>query len=43
MQRVAYISDRSRQIYAAMVVAMDDGVGQVLATLRAQNLLDNTH
>ena len=43
MQRVAYITDRSRQIYAAMVVAMDGGVGQVLATLQAQNLLDNTH
>ena len=30
MQRVAYITDPDRQIYAAMVVALDDGVGQVL-------------
>ena len=42
MERVAYITDPSRQLYAAMVVALDDGVGQVLATLQAQNLLENT-
>ncbi len=42
MQRVSYITDPQRQIYAAMVVALDDGVGQVLATLQAQNILDNT-
>jgi arylsulfatase A-like enzyme len=42
MQRVAYITDPDRQAYAAMAVAMDDGVGQVLATLEANNLLENT-
>ena len=42
MQRVADIPDLQRQIYAAMVVALDDGVGQVLATLQTQNLLDKT-
>ena len=42
MQRVAYITDPDRRLYAAMVVALDDGVGQVLQTLRANNILDNT-
>ena len=42
MQRVAYITDPDRQRYAAMVVALDDGVGQVLQTLQANNILDNT-
>ena len=42
MQRVSYITDPQRQIYAAMAVALDDGVGQVVATLQAQNILDNT-
>jgi arylsulfatase A-like enzyme len=42
MDRVNYIPDRDRQIYAAMAVAMDDGVGQVIAALQAQNILDNT-
>src|SRR6185436_1552677 len=34
MQRVAYIPDPKRQNYAAMVVALDDGIGQILQTLR---------
>jgi len=42
MQRVSYITNHARQVYAAMAVALDDGVGQVVATLQAQNLLDNT-
>ena len=42
MQRVGYITDRARQVYAAMTVALDDGVGQVLQTLQANNILDNT-
>jgi arylsulfatase A-like enzyme len=42
MNRVATIPDPTRKIYAAMVVAIDDGVGQVLQTLRSQNLLSNT-
>jgi arylsulfatase A-like enzyme len=42
MDRVANIPDPDRRNYAAMVVAMDDGVGQVLQTLQAQNLLNNT-
>jgi membrane-anchored protein YejM (alkaline phosphatase superfamily) len=42
MDRVANITDPNRQIYGAMVTALDDGVGQVLQTLQAQNLLDKT-
>ena len=42
MDRVANITDPDRRIYAAMMTALDDGVGQVLQTLQAKNLLDNT-
>jgi arylsulfatase A-like enzyme len=42
LDRVSYITDLDRRNYAAMVVAVDDGVGQVLATLQVNNLLENT-
>jgi arylsulfatase A-like enzyme len=42
MDRVANIADPNRRNFAAMVVALDDGVGQVMQTLQAQNLLDHT-
>src|SRR5205085_1508509 len=42
MDRVANIANNSRRIYAAMTLALDDGVGQVLQTLQTQNLLNNT-
>ncbi len=42
MDRVSNITDNSRRVYAAMVTALDDGVGQVLQALQAQNLLDKT-
>ena len=42
MNRVANITNAKRQTYAAMVIAMDDGIGQVLQALQAQNLLDKT-
>ena len=42
MDRVANISDPARRKYAAMVLALDDGVGQIVETLQEQNLLDNT-
>jgi arylsulfatase A-like enzyme len=42
MDRVGYITDPDRRLYAAMVVALDDGVGQVLQTLETNNILDNT-
>ena len=42
MDRVANISDTNRRVYAAMTLALDDGIGQVLQALRGQNLFDNT-
>jgi arylsulfatase A-like enzyme len=42
MDRVANITDPDRRVYAAMITALDDGIGQVLQTLQAQNLLNNT-
>src|SRR5205085_2511409 len=42
LDRVANIPDPARRNYGGMVVALDEGVGQVLQTLRANNLLDNT-
>ena len=42
MDRVANITDPDRRVYAAMITALDDGVGQVLQTLQAQNILNNT-
>jgi arylsulfatase A-like enzyme len=42
MNQVANISDSNRQVYAAMVTALDAGVGQVLQALQNNNLLSNT-
>ena len=42
MDRVSNITDPDRQVYAAMITALDDGIGQVLQALQAQNLLNNT-
>src|SRR4030095_15778643 len=42
MDRVRNITDPDRQKYAAMVTALDDGVGQVLQTLQANNIVNNT-
>jgi arylsulfatase A-like enzyme len=40
--RFAAIEDKKRHVYAAMLSAMDDGVGQVLAKLRERGLEENT-
>ncbi len=42
MDRVSYITDPNRKRYAAMTVALDDGVGQILDTLETHRLLENT-
>lgn len=42
LQRFAHIKDEKRQTYAAMVSAVDDGVGRVLDTLDELNLSENT-
>ncbi|MFN7139107.1 MAG: sulfatase-like hydrolase/transferase [Limisphaerales bacterium] len=41
-KRFKHITDTNRLEYAAMVAAMDDGVGRVLETLRKQKLEKNT-
>lgn len=40
--RFANITDPKRRHFAAMLSALDDGVGRVLASLRAQGLEENT-
>jgi arylsulfatase A-like enzyme len=42
MDRVANIPNADRRVYAAMTIALDDGVGQVLQALGGQNLLNKT-
>ena len=42
LDRFPDIKDEQRRTYAAMVSAMDDGIGKVLGTLREQNLDQNT-
>ncbi len=42
LQRYAHIADPSRRAYAAMIGAMDEQIGRVVATLQAQGLRDNT-
>ena len=39
---VAHIEDHAARVYAAMTLALDRGVGRVLATLRDNGLEDNT-
>lgn len=42
LERYAHIADARRRTYAAMVSAVDDGVGQLLATLKQTGLDDKT-
>ncbi|MBW3634972.1 MAG: arylsulfatase [Armatimonadetes bacterium] len=42
LQRYAHIANPRRRTYAAMVSAMDDGIGRLLATLDEKGLRDNT-
>ena len=42
MDRVRNITDPGRQNYAAIITALDDGVGQVLQVLQANNVVNNT-
>lgn len=42
LQRFAHIQDQARRKYAAMMSAMDDAIGAVLAKLRETGLEDNT-
>ena len=42
LARFAHIEDSQRRTYAAMLSAMDDGIGKTLAALRAEGLEENT-
>lgn len=42
MERVSFIKNRNRQLFAGMVLAMDDGVGELVNELGKQGLSDNT-
>jgi arylsulfatase A-like enzyme len=42
LQRFAHIADPKRRSYAAMISAVDDGVGQLLATLKETRLDERT-
>jgi arylsulfatase A-like enzyme len=42
LKRFAHIGDRKRRTYAAMVAAVDDGVGRVLAELSKQGVDEHT-
>lgn len=42
LKRVMNIADEKRRVYAAMMLAVDDGVGQMLAVLRKHGIEDNT-
>ena len=42
LARFPHIADKQRRTYAAMLSAMDDGIGKTLAALRAEGLEENT-
>jgi arylsulfatase A-like enzyme len=42
LARFTHIADEQRRTYAAMLAAMDDGIGRVLSTLRERKLEEDT-
>jgi len=42
LKRVRHIIPENRRLYAAMVLALDDSVGRIMKTLKAEGLADNT-
>lgn len=42
LDRYAGIANRSRQLFAAMVTAMDDGVGRILSALESEGIAKDT-
>jgi arylsulfatase A-like enzyme len=42
LKRFSHIKDKKRRTYAAMVSAVDDGVGRILDTLKSEKQLENT-
>lgn len=42
IDKYAHIQDKKRRVYAAMVDAMDEGIGRVVGALKKEHKLDNT-
>ena len=42
IKRSSHISKKWRKIYSAMLISMDDGVGQLIKTLKAEGIYENT-
>ena len=42
IDKYAHIKDENRRIYAAMVDAMDEGIGKVIESLKQKQVFDNT-
>ncbi|NQU84439.1 MAG: sulfatase-like hydrolase/transferase [Mariniphaga sp.] len=42
IQRVSFIKNQNRRLFAGMVLAMDDGIGQIINALDEEGLSDNT-
>ena len=42
LERVSHIQDKQRQLYAGLVVGLDDGVGQIMKKLHDCQLEENT-
>ena len=42
IERVSHIKSKQRRLFAGMTLAMDDGIGKVLAELENQGLTENT-
>jgi arylsulfatase A-like enzyme len=42
LERNEHIENLERRVYASMITALDDGVGQILATLAKHDLVDDT-
>lgn len=42
LKRYPNLDDSNRKVFAAMVSAMDDGVGKILAALKAEGIADDT-
>jgi len=42
IQRVNFIKNQNRRLFAGMVLAMDDSIGQIIKTLKDEGLSENT-
>ncbi|XP_053684375.1 arylsulfatase B-like [Sabethes cyaneus] len=42
IQRFSYIKNENRRVLAAMISKMDEGIGEIVRTLKQRNMLENT-